>query len=138
MKKIVVALLTVMALPGVPVAAQERCLKASETKTPCLGVVLPTEWALEGEKCRSYDLPSCLIQVQKVTGESTAKMASLEAELALERTISKNLGRRLLECVSPTAEKLPETPWYQNGWVLFGAGLVVGAGVAIGGVAAAK
>ena len=65
-------------------------------------------------------------------------MASLEAELALERTISKNLGRMLLECVSPTAEKLPETSWYQNGWVLFGAGLVVGAGVAIGGVAAAK
>jgi hypothetical protein len=130
MKKLVAMLAVGSMLAGMPIAAQERCLRASETSTPCLGVVLPAEWALEGEKCRSYDLPACHLLVQRTAGERDVRIGFLEAEVALERSINKELERKLRECIAPPIVEVRKH-WYEQTWVLVGAGFVLGSGIVL-------
>lgn len=129
--KRLVSLAVATMLVSMPVAAQERCLRATETTTPCLGVLLPAEWALEGEKCRSYDLPTCKITAEKTASIKEAKIVFLEAEVALERSIAKTLEQKLHDCIATPVVAVPKKSWYEQPWVLVGAGFVLGSGIVL-------
>lgn len=134
MKTRLVALLLLVS--NVAVAA-EQCTKAVGVSAPCVGVALPTAWAIEGEKCRSVELPKCKAEASAVSMAKDVSITALTAELKIEKEHAKKLEDKLLNCVVPV-QKPVEAPWYTSSWFLFGSGLVVGAGAVIGGIAAAK
>jgi len=113
--------------------AADQCTKAVGTNTPCAGVVLPTTWAIEGEKCRSVELPKCKAEATAIGLSKDASITALSAELDVERKHAKKLEERLLSCTVPVV-KVEEVPWYKSSWFVFGAGFVLGAGTVIGGI----
>jgi hypothetical protein len=117
--------------------AAEQCTKAQGVSVPCAGVVLPTAWAVEGEKCRSVELPKCKLEASAVSLAKDASITALVGEVRVEKEYSKKLEEKLMNCVVPV-NKPVETPWYSSGWFLFGSGLVIGAGAVIAGVHASN
>lgn len=107
------------------------CTQASVVTSPCEGVLMPPDWAKEGTLCVKVELPRCALDLQATTAKAASRVASLEAEMALERAHSLKVEAMVKEC-SAAKITIQETPWYQTTWFLVGVGFVAGAGTVLG------
>jgi hypothetical protein len=82
-------------------AMAEQCTEAAATTTPCEGVVLPRDWALQAAACR------------RLLPELAGKITELEDRLEKDKVRLANAQR----------------PWYSSTWVGFVVGIPVGVAI---------
>lgn len=102
----------------------DPCVKAASVKTPCEGVLLPVSEANKALKCLEVELPGCRVQLEKDHAILRADK-QLYVDLYNAATLENEKLHKLLDTALrpvPVVEK----PWYDNNWMWFGIGILVG------------
>ena len=108
----------------------EPCTRASVVTAPCGGVLLPTQAAQQGLRCLEVGLPECALKAEKAAGICEADKKLLAANLSASQTETTALAKALREATVPCPA--PKQPgWYENQWMWFSVGLVVGGGTVL-------
>lgn len=117
--------LGISALLTLPSSAfADPCAKAISVKTPCEGVLLPASEASKALKCLEVELPSCRVQLEK---DRAILHADKQLYVDLYNAATQE-SAKLHALLDAAVRPVPavEKPWYDNNWMWFGVGILVG------------
>lgn len=121
------ALLLILILIASTIPAYgEGCREAKAVKTPCEGVLLPTEAAKKAAQCITVDLPRLQVNLDYTKQVCSLSEAHLRSLLTLEEDENKLLQDNIKRLMQSQ-----ETSWYEHPVFLVGSGFAVGMGAAI-------
>jgi len=108
--------------------AQGVCTEALPVTTPCEGLLLPHAEASRAAKCLHTRLPEAAAQLGECVAEGEVRAASCQKQLDSYSDFNTRLSGLL-----DKALEIPETSWWESGGFIYGAGVVTGMAVVLGG-----
>ena len=101
------------------------CTQAQQVTTPCTGILLPPQAALDALKCLQAALPTCQADLQACSAARIQDSLACTQHMDAEKAVNDDLTARLQRALALPPPQDTRAFWEKPGFA-FGAGAVVG------------